>query len=47
MVTKPTYRYAISFDDECKAIIERIVEDGKANTFTDGVRYCVRAQEKK
>ena len=47
MATKPSYKYALSLDEECKAIIDRLVESGKAPTFTEGVRMCIRKQGKR
>ena len=42
MATLPSYKYALSLDEECKTIIDRLVESGKAPTFTEGIRMCIR-----
>ena len=45
MVTTPTYKHALSLNEECECIVNRIVSSGKADNFTDGIRYCILLQK--
>jgi hypothetical protein len=47
MATKASFKHAISLDDECERIVEKVVKSGKALNFTDGIRYCIRAQKER
>ena len=46
MPQRPTYKYALSLDEECKAITDELVATGKAVSFSDAVRYCIRKQKR-
>jgi hypothetical protein len=45
MATKARYQYALSLDAECVKIVEKVVSSGSAKNFTEGIRYCIRAQK--
>lgn len=46
MAQKPTYKYALSLDEECKRITDDLIATGKAISFSDAIRYCIRKQKR-
>ena len=45
MATKASYKHALSLDDECERIVEKMVKFGALPDFTEAVRICIRAQK--
>jgi len=46
MATKPSYKYNLALDEECKRITDELIATGKAISFSDAVRYCIRKQKR-
>ena len=46
MATKASYRYNLALDEECKRVVDELIATGKAISFSDAVRYCIRKQKR-